>query len=125
RPAADVDEDLVRVEALSADVHLVSGLETGVALVDGAVLHVSQPVFEPGARAARPRAFSAHAPLHVATPRADVHAILGGASGHARRVSARHHRLGRNAAGIDARSAEGVALDDRDLHSGAARREVT
>ena len=28
------------------------------------------------------------------------------------RIGARHHRLGRNAAGIDARSAEGVALDE-------------
>ena len=46
-------------------------------------------------------------------------AILGGASGHASCVRARHHCLGRNSAGIDARSAEDVALDDRDFHSGA------
>ena len=50
RAAADVDEDLVRVEALSADAHLVCGLEAGVALIDGAVLHGPQPVLDTGAR---------------------------------------------------------------------------
>src|SRR4029079_5762049 len=42
-------------------------------------------------------------------------AILGGASGHARRVRARHHGLGWDTAGIDACSTEHIALDDRDF----------
>ena len=49
----------------------------------------------------------------------DADAELGGAARQMRGVGARDHRLGRDAAGVDAGAAEPTALDDRDLHAGA------
>src|SRR5687767_5970930 len=126
RAAADIDEDLLGAEALSTDAHLVRGFEAGVAPIDGAVLHVLEPVFQTDPRLLGDLILACLHALHVDTHGADVDAVLGGASGHARRVRARHHRLGRNAAGVDAGSAEDLALDERDLHpsSGETRGHV-
>jgi len=51
--------------------------------------------------------------LHIDGDRAgDRHAEVGGAAGEVRGIGARHQRLGRRAAGVDARAAEAMALDD-------------
>jgi hypothetical protein len=50
---------------------------------------------------------------------ADLHAELLRATHHVRGVGARHHRLGWNAAGVDAGAAEELPLDDRHRHAGA------
>ena len=93
-------------------------LETRVALVDRAVLHRLQPGLDSRARlpgdAVLPRLDPPHIDAHAA---ADTHAEFRRAPRHVRGIGARHHRLGRDAAGIDAGAAEQLALDDRDLHS--------
>ena len=55
----------------------------------------------------------------------DGDAKLGRAPRHVGGAGARHQRLGRNAAVVDAGAAKALALDDRDFHAGArqARRE--
>ena len=56
--------------------------------------------------------------LHVDADRTDADAVVGGAPGNVRGAGARHQRLGRDAAVVDAGAAEVLALDQRRLHAG-------
>ena len=126
RAPAHVDEDPLRREPVRAHADLASRFETRVALIDRAVLHLLQPGLDsrprlPGDRVL-PRLDAPHVDAHAAI---DRHAEIRRAARHVRGIRARHHGLGRDAAGIDACAAEQLALDDRDLHAcrGHALRE--
>ena len=100
------------VEPFGADADLVRALEPGVALIHRAALVAAQTLFDAGTRRARDRVLARLDALHVHRHRADAHAELGAAAGECGGICAGHHRLRRNAAGVDARPAEVMAFDD-------------
>ncbi len=122
RAAADVDEDARRRELLVADADGSSTTRT--ARVPGTPCSL--------ARLRSPRSTPARAFDDTASARAltFVMSIRGGpvsttpksarAPGEMRRIGARDERLGRHAAGVDARAAEQLALDEGDRHARAS-----
>ena len=120
RPAADIDEDLLRGQPLAADLDLVRGNEARVAAMHGAVLGRAQGCF--GRRTPRrdDLILALLHPPHVhRDAAADHHTELGGAACHVRGVGAGDQCLGGRAAGVDACPAECPAFDDCDVPSGA------
>src|SRR5438876_31354 len=116
---AGVEEDLWRGQKLVADAHGIGGFEAGVAAIKRAALHPGDPAFEIAAGVVRHLVLARLDLLVVDADRAgERHAIIGGAAGKMRGIGARHHRLGRHAAGVDAGAADELALDQRDAHAG-------
>ena len=88
-----------------------------MAVVGRTALEISQPILDPVPGFSRYHIFAGLHGLHVDTDRAvDRNAEVRGTAGHVRRVSAGHERFGRNAAGVDAGSAEQLAFDHGDVH---------
>src|SRR3989442_3437706 len=117
RAAADVDEDPIGRYPVLAHTNLSGRLETGVALVDCTVFHPLQPRLDTNPRlpgyGVLPRLDAPHVDPHAAI---DRHPEVDGTARHMGGIGARHHGLGRYAAGIHTRAAEQFALDDRNFH---------
>ena len=97
----------------------VRGTEPRVSGVDIAALHAAQPLLDARARSFRDRVLPGLHALHVNAHAAlEDHSVVAGAACHVGGVRAGHHRLGRDAPGVDARPAEQMALDDGDRHAG-------
>ena len=112
RAAADIDEDTACRQQFVSNPDFVRRLEMGMAFVDGAVSHSLQPSLEPGARIAHDRVLSGLDPLHVDGDRpADRQPILRGAARDTSGMGAGDERLRGRASGVDAGSADKVALD--------------
>src|SRR6185503_4692815 len=106
-PCAHVDEEPLSREPGIADADLPSRFETRAALVHGAVIQMIETVLESDSRLAGDLIFAGFDAFHVhADGAVDRHAEVGGATRHMRGVCARHHRLGRDAARVDASAAE-------------------
>ena len=119
--AADVDEDLRGFEEVVgiADSYCCGGFEACVAGEDGAVGHAAEPVLDAGAGFEEDLVFAGFDGLHVDGEAAgDGDAVEGGAACHLRGVGAGDEGLGGDAAGVDAGSAEELALDEGDLLAG-------
>ena len=118
--SADVDEHPRRVQELVADPDAVFALEPGVAPHERAARQASQPLLEAPARVRGDGVGARLDPGHVDRHRrpSSDDPVLGGAAGDVGRVGARHQRLGRHAAGVDAGAAHELALDERDRHAG-------
>ncbi len=114
-----INEDSIGREPGVADTHFARRFETGVTLVYRAVGHVLQPGFNARIRLSRDLILASLHSFHVHADRAgDAHAEFGGAASHVGGIGACNHGLGRDASGVDARSSETAALDDRDFHPG-------
>jgi hypothetical protein len=89
-----------------------------MALVHGAILELPQRLLGSDSRLRRYRVLSRLDQPHIdAHPAIDHNAEIRGAARRVSGVGARHHRLGRNAAGADAGAAEQLPFHDRDLHA--------
>ena len=126
RAPAHVDEDPLGGEPVRSNADLLGRLEAGVALIDGAVVHVLQPSLQCGPRLTRNGVLPGFHPPHVDAPgSAGIHSELGCAPNHMGGVGACHHGLGRNAARVDAGATEQFALDYGDFRPtlGQTRRQ--
>ena len=113
---SDVDEDLLRVELMLADTNLVWPREPRVSLVDGAVVHASEPALEPEVGFLHDRVLPClHTPHVDANPAVDHDAEICGSAGDICGARACYQRLGRDTADVDTRAAEQVTFDDRHL----------
>ena len=93
-----------------------------MAAMEGEVGGVFERCGQPVARLRDDRVLARLDPLHVDADLAgDRYAVFGRPPRRLRRIGARHQRLGRRAAGVDAGAADEIALDDRDLHAGAGQ----
>ncbi len=120
RPAAGVDEDLRRLEQPVVDADRARALEAAVALDQRHVRRVAQPVRHAAVRLRDDLVLARLDPRHVDADRTVDHdAEVAGAACDVGGPRARDQRLGRNAADVDARAADALALEDRRL---AARR---
>jgi hypothetical protein len=112
-----VNEYPIRSESLRADAYLFCRLQSGVALVHGAVCHTSQPGLDAGSRRLRNRVFPGLDELHVNAHRAIVDdSEVDCSTSHVGRIRACHHSLRGCTAGVDTRAAEQFALNDRNFH---------
>ena len=124
---ADVDEYPVGLENLFLDPYGARPLEARMTLVHGHVVKGLEPLLDALARTAHDGVLARldlrHVDRHVA---ADDDAELAGAPRDVGGAGARHQRLRRNAADVDAGAAEPVSLRHGYLHAGAGqgRRET-
>ena len=117
--ATYVEEDLWGFEQVFAHSYCGGGFELCVAGVDGAVGIGPQAGFDAVARFEEDFFFAGFDGLHVDGEAAgNVDAVEGGAACHLHGVGVGDEGLGRDAAGVDAGSAEELALDDGDLLAG-------
>ena len=122
RAAADIDEDARRGQHALADPHDIGAFEARMAVDDGQP-SMPRSQFSIFVRAL-PETVSARALtrfMSILIGLSISDAILGAASRKMRRIGAGDQRLGRHAAGVDAGSAEQMALDQRDLHAGGSQ----
>src|SRR5215813_15424116 len=90
-----------------------------MALIYRTALEIFQPLLDTVARSAGHMILSSLDRLHIDGDLAwDVHAEIGRTPLHVHGVGARHQGLGRRAAGIDASTAEKLALDDGNASPG-------
>jgi len=102
--------------------HRMRALEARMAVINRTVFKSAHPVFHALVRAAGNLIFACFHPFHVDVDlSADGDAILAGALRQVRSVGARHQRLGRDAAGVNAGAAEVLALDDCHFHAGGRK----
>ena len=114
---ADVEEDAGACDALVADPERIRRFEAGMATDERDIVHTSDPGFETGARVARHPTCPRHRPCEIDPDRRiDHHAIIRRAPREVGGIGAGDQRLGRHAAGVDAGSAEMMALDQSDFH---------
>ena len=114
-PSADIDEDPLGAEHRLADLHLVRCDEPPVALVDRAIFKGLQTLFDGRPRLTRNRVLSGLDPWHVDSHRRfENHSEIGGTTRRMGRMGAGDQCLRRNAAGIDASTAERPSFDHRD-----------
>ena len=125
RAAADVDEDLRRLQDRAVDLDRVRADEAGMAPDQAQVLRPADPLVEAFDRLADHRVLARLHRLHVDAHRPGIHPPVGGAPGDVGGAGARDQGLGRDAAVVDAGAAEVLALDERGLHArfGQAHRE--
>ncbi len=116
---ADVDEDPIGAQHLVRHRDLRGAAEPGVSRKDVAARQTAKPLLHAAARPLGDRVFplldAPHVDAHAA---ADEDAVVAGAPCQVSGIGARHHRLRRDAARVDARAAESMALDDGDRHAG-------
>ncbi len=113
--AADVDEDAIGAEGFRACLDFMRGEEVRLFVEDGAVLHAAQPLFYAVAGFGEDGFFAGFDGLHVDLDCAvDADAEVGGTAGHVGCVGAGDEGFGGDAAGVDAGSAEELALDEGD-----------
>ena len=108
----------------AGDLHCLLRREPGMAAVERDVSGVFEGRGKPVSRRRHNRILARLNPPHVdadITP--DHHTILGGAARDPGGIGARYQGLGRGAAGIDASSADEMALNDSHLHRGAGKAE--
>jgi hypothetical protein len=120
RPAADVDKDPVRREAVAVHLHRRRTAETRMSAKDLGAFQAGYPLLHVLARSRDDRVFACLDARHVdARPAVDAHPVLAGAPRQVRGIGARDHSLGRRAAVVHAGPAELSLLDHRYLHAGA------
>jgi len=92
--------------------------EAGMPGIHVALRQAAQHLLDASSRSFGDRVLSGFDTLHVhAYVAIDRHAVVARTPREMSRVRARHHRLGRNAPGVDAGSAEEMALDDGNRHA--------
>src|SRR5262249_36808128 len=116
RPAAHVDKNLIRREDLPVDLYLLGADEATVALENGTTFEPLQRSLDAFPRRERNGVLTRFDRLHIHANRAaDGYAIVVSATREIRGIGARDQSLGRGATGIDAGTAEELALDNGNL----------
>ena len=112
--ATDVEEDPVGLEHLVVDPDGVRSLEPGVPADQRAALHAVEPGLDAVPIVEHDGVLARLDLCDVDRDLAGADTVLGAASGHVCGVRAGDQRLGRNAAVVDARAADELALDHCD-----------
>ena len=116
--AADVEEERFGFEYPCPHANRARALETGVSFDVGKSVGFAEPAHEPVGRVAHDRVLARFHRRHVdADRRADAHTEVRCAARDVRGSRAGDQGLGRNAAVVDARAADALALDDGGLAS--------
>ena len=117
----DVEEDPVGRDQFVVDPQRVRVFETGVAADQGAAVHAVQPRLDAGAVVEHDPVLACLDLRHVDGHRTGADAVVGTAAGEVRRVRAGDQGLGRDAPGVDAGSANVLALQHRNGVTGVGQ----
>ena len=121
---ADIEENALGCEPLAAYLDLARREKPGMPAVKGDVRCVLEGRGQPVARPCHDRILARLDLPHIDADFAgDRDPVIGRTPRQLCGIGARHQRLCRRAAGIDAGAADEIALDDRDLHPGAGKAE--